>query len=312
MGQKTNQNLKPVGYKALIKLFDLSVIPHYRTSYVAMHGRAQVRYENYHEIHILTKHYKLADDSVCNHIEFALKYDGVNLEILRAIFDNIETEELTGYIKKSPTGKYARIIWFLYEWLTEKKLSIADVKQGNYVDVLDGKKYYLGEPVRSKRHRVVNNLLGTQYFCPIIRKTELLINYEQLQLDQKVRTLIASYDEKIITRAAQCLFTKETISSYKIERETPSKKREAEQNYVGETINPYLQKIHLFLVNYDSAKLAVQEIIDMPDKLIDLIIKFIYQNHGVLAKSKRSRYFELLTDDEVLKLEKIISKIMDI
>ena len=44
--------------------------------------------------------------------------------------------------KSKPTGKYARRLWFLYEFLTGKRLPMEDVGKGNYVDLLDPDQYY--------------------------------------------------------------------------------------------------------------------------------------------------------------------------
>ncbi len=35
-----------------------------------------------------------------------------------------------------------------------------------------------------------------------------------------------------------------------------------------------------FLANYDATKHAIRNIVDMPDRLIDLFIRFCFQNNG--------------------------------
>ncbi|WP_232364199.1 hypothetical protein [Desulforapulum autotrophicum] len=42
----------------------------------------------------------------------------------------------------------------------------------------------------------------------------------------------------------------------------------------------------------------------MPDKLVDLLIRFLSQNDGMLSKRARRREFEKLTDDEIRMIEK--------
>ena len=61
-----------------------------------------------------------------------------------------------------------------------------------------------------------------------------------------------------------------------------------------------------FIVNYDRAKKAIQNVIDMPDRQIDLLIRFILQNRGKLSKIKREKYFDFLSDDEMDKIEKAV------
>lgn len=48
----------------------------------------------------------------------------------------------------------------------------------------------------------------------------------------------------------------------------------------------------------------------MPDSKIDLIIKFIMQNHGNLSSAKKDKYFSFLSKDEIDKISKIIQNIM--
>lgn len=67
-----------------------------------------------------------------DHLEFALKYDGMNLAILSSLFQEVAVEEFLDYVRSKPTGKYARRLWFLYEFLTGTSLQIDDVKQGNF------------------------------------------------------------------------------------------------------------------------------------------------------------------------------------
>jgi hypothetical protein len=57
-----------------------------------------------------------------------------------------------------------------------------------------------------------------------------------------------------------------------------------------------------FIQHYDELKKEIQDIVDMPDKDINLMILFLYQNKGNLSKGKR-KSFEKLTDDEIAKME---------
>ncbi len=48
----------------------------------------------------------------------------------------------------------------------------------------------------------------------------------------------------------------------------------------------------------------------MPDNQIDLFIKFVIQNNGSLSSTKRDKFFQLLTEDEIIRLTKIIKEVM--
>ena len=61
-----------------------------------------------------------------------------------------------------------------------------------------------------------------------------------------------------------------------------------------------------FLVNYDKTKKAIQNIIDMPDRLIDLFIHLCLQNDGRLSTRKKSSHFKFLTDKELVEMEQVV------
>jgi len=63
-----------------------------------------------------------------------------------------------------------------------------------------------------------------------------------------------------------------------------------------------------FLQNYDEAKELMKQRIDMPDKLIDLFIRFTHQNNGIFPKRRRNT-FHMLNDDEIEALQSIFQDI---
>ena len=78
--------------------------------------------------------------------------------------------------------------------------------------------------------------------------------------------------------------------------------------FIQETIEVELVEELRFLVNYDATKRAMQEIVDMPDRLINLFIRFCLQNHCKLSIRKREEYFSDLTDQEVATMESAVMK----
>jgi hypothetical protein len=81
---------------------------------------------------------------------------------------------------------------------------------------------------------------------------------------------------------------------------------EALFRFVEKTINIELVEELNFLESYDRSKKAIQALVDMPDRQIDLFIKFCLQNSGRLSTAKRTSRFPHLTDDEILRMEKIV------
>ncbi|HVE43774.1 MAG TPA: Fic family protein [Gammaproteobacteria bacterium] len=165
------------------------------------------------------------NDTLIGHLTYALKYEGINLSILKALFDVIKPEEMLALITLHPTGSYTRKLWFLYEWLQNTKLALPDAKAISLVDVVDTTLQYAGLSSISKRHRVRNNLPGTPDFCPMIRKTQKLEAFISMNLSQQAQNVIDTVHPDILTRAAAFLLLKDSKASFAIERETPPQKR---------------------------------------------------------------------------------------
>ena len=141
-------------------------------------------------------------DSTGDHLEFALKYDGVNLGILSALFETVPEDEISGWIISKPTGKYARRIWFLFEFLTGKELPLPDLTRGNYIDLLEPERYYTTAPGRRvQRQRIIDNLLGGRSFCPIIRRTDKLVAMESIDLSKRCEEVVTAYSPELLRRA---------------------------------------------------------------------------------------------------------------
>jgi Fic family protein len=217
--------LRPAGYAYLAEKLEFAGMPHWHASFVSATGAHRSKVHNGKIEDIYPIRY-WPGENFGDHLEFALKYDGVNLGLLTRIFEHVSQKQLTEYIKSRPTGKYARRIWFFYEFLTGKQLPVDDITSGNYVDALEAKKYYTvvnGE--KSRRHRIVNNLLGPRDFCPIIRKTEILARMDSADLQKKCEDIVTSYPPELLRRALSYLYNKETKSSFEIEHIKPSSSR---------------------------------------------------------------------------------------
>lgn len=93
------------------------------------------------------------------------------------------------------------------------------------IDVLDSKRYFTGKPIPSKRHKMRNNLLGNSRFCPVIRKTEALVNLQTLNLDNKAKETIGKVSNQLVSRAASFLLLADSRASFEIEGERPPRNR---------------------------------------------------------------------------------------
>ena len=81
---------------------------------------------------------------------------------------------------------------------------------------------------------------------------------------------------------------------------------EALFKFIDQTIEMELVRELAFLANYDETKKAIQKIVDMPDRKIDLFIRFCLQNNGRLSARKRTSYFDFLSDEEIARMEQAV------
>jgi hypothetical protein len=227
--------LTPIGYEAIIEQYQLRPLQldTYARLNSSMTGR-QTRQSSGCWLEVFGAGYA-PEDTLVGHLQFALRYEGVNLHVLYLLFINVSNCEavLCAWINNSPESRYARIVCFLYEWLTQKKLPIEDPvsTRSRYQPVLDEDQQFglsvngksVGEKV--SRFRILNNLPGTPEFCPLVRKTDFLKTMVQKDLRTRIREVLASYDQSLLHRAAAYLYLKETQSSFEVEREKPNPQR---------------------------------------------------------------------------------------
>jgi len=219
-------SLRPVGYTLLQERYQIQTLPHFVSSQIVDAGGRRSIIEAGTRREIYPRAYWPGESDFAQ-LEFALKYEGLNLPLLRALLPRVNRAELTEWVKSKPTGAYARRVWFLFEQFTGERLDLADLSQGNYVELADPKLYYAGRRRTYRRQRIHFNLLGDLRFCVTIRRTEALAAWVAKQLDQRVRQVVAEIPPEIFRRALDYLYKKETRSSYAIERETPDQERAA-------------------------------------------------------------------------------------
>jgi hypothetical protein len=165
------------------------------------------------------------EDRLYGHLTFALKYEGIDLAVLNALFQVVEGADIESVVRSEPTGIYSRKIWFLWEWLRDERLDLEDAATGNFVPLINSKLQFEGKPLLSKRHRIRNNLPGTRNFCPLIRKTKKLEHFLDNKLSEVAVHNIGQTHPDLLSRAAAFLLLKDSKASYTIEGETPPHSR---------------------------------------------------------------------------------------
>lgn len=101
------ETARPAGYAALLDAFELDVpLPRQLSAIGTSHrvykgGRWKI-FTPRHE----------PDATPPDHLTFALKYEGLGLAVLKRLFEQMDPLVLEEMVRDTPTGKYARRLWF--------------------------------------------------------------------------------------------------------------------------------------------------------------------------------------------------------
>jgi len=222
--------LQPLGYSYLIEHYGLPARPLAVRADLDSSARGRkLRRQGDQQVLVFQTNYK-PDDTLVGHLQFALRYEGINLEVLALLFQHTGKYELEQWLDNKPASIYARRAGYLYEWLTGDSLAEISVTRiparVRYTLLLDPELQFVAtDGERSGRFRVINNLPGNREFCPLVRRTPYLNEMIARDLREKTRATLASYDQDLLRRAAAFLYLKETQSSFEVEREKPSPDR---------------------------------------------------------------------------------------
>ena len=215
------EQVKLAGYGWLISKYQLKVpVPPRLTGLLGSH-RSRERDGWY----LLPVQYAPTEE-LGDELAFALKWEGINLAVLDALFKVVPAHEIAAIVRQTATGAQSRRLWFLYEWLRETLLDIPDLGPVKAVPVVDPKRQFgLQNGALSSRHRVRNNLPGTRRFCPMVRKTPLLEELSLAGFAERTREVTGRIHPDLLSRAAAFLLLNDSRASYNIESENPSPDR---------------------------------------------------------------------------------------
>jgi Fic family protein len=164
--------------------------------------------------------------SVAEHLEFALRYEGVQLSILKPVFERMNPKDLEAVVRSAPTGNYARRLWFFYEWLTGRTLDVPAPGKVRAVPAIDPTlQGAIEKGTVSSRHKVIDNLPGTSAFCPLFHWTESLKKRSEERWSARAKSVLGQTHPDVISRAAAFLLLSDSRSSFNIEGERPSRDR---------------------------------------------------------------------------------------
>lgn len=90
----------PIGYACLIKTLNLNVLPLARPAF----ANSSVNRRVDSDIRILFPSRVTVDNTLVGHLEFALRHEGVNLEVIDAVFEHLPPGELITRLQATPSG----------------------------------------------------------------------------------------------------------------------------------------------------------------------------------------------------------------
>ncbi len=170
-------------------------------------------------------HVAPGSDDALDHVLFALKHEGVNLQILAQALRKISAHRMLTALRQTPNGQYLRVAAFLWEHFNGEPLPERPEIAVGYVDVFDAARYVTGPSHRDPRWRVDFNGLGTLDYCPTVRRTPAIEAGMTSDILGRADQFLTSLGPAMLDRALAWAYLHETEDSYAIEHETPSEEK---------------------------------------------------------------------------------------
>lgn len=162
-----------------------------------------------------------APEDVLGHLVFAMKHEGVNLELLAQVLPSVGAEALQKAVDDTPSSAVIRKLAWLWEELTQRRLRY-EKAVGRYTELFDPVVYFTGEKRAIPRWRVVYNGLGPLAYCPVVRRTEKLSEERIQAMFATLAKQLSAMPSILLQRALEWGYLCEVRSSFEIEKEVPS------------------------------------------------------------------------------------------
>jgi hypothetical protein len=175
------------------------------------------------------------NETLVGQLTFALKREHLDLAILGALFDvSAVIEAIQAWLLDKPGSRYARLAGHLATWMTGHEFEYRLPAGSPRVLILDPSDYLTGPSVADTRFGILNNLLGNQWFSPLIRRTETLQEALSSGIARKISEAFQAIEPEMLARAVDYLYLAETRSTYSIENENPGNNRAAQFRHLLE------------------------------------------------------------------------------
>ncbi len=224
--EASSRSRDAVGGSWLVEEYGLEIVQPLR--YISKLGSTSLRREVNGRFFNTYQASYAPSNNLAGHLEFLLKHERINLELLARLFAVVGSNEITEWLLREPSGRYARRCAWLYEWLTGDFLDVPDTKAGPYVDILESERYWTAaEAENEPRFRVRNNMPGTRELCPMVNFSDSIMpTVGQTEISEALAELETQFGADLVRRAAIWLTVKESKSSFKIEGENDPSREE--------------------------------------------------------------------------------------
>lgn len=163
-----------------------------------------------------------AGDAPIDHLLFALKHEGINLQVLAQAIAQVPERDLATQVRSTPSSRYARVLGFLWELFHRRELSLDFPLAGPTVDLFDAKRYLTAPGRRNARWKVNFNGLGSPDYCVTVQRTPRIASLLDFDILKRANRFLEGLGQHGTDRALAWAYLHETESSFAIERESPT------------------------------------------------------------------------------------------
>ena len=174
---------------------------------------------------LVPDHVSPQTDNVLDHVLFALKHEGTNLQVLAEAVPLITPQHLVQAIHATPTSALVRKVCYLWEHLTKVALQGLPAISGAYSVLFDPDQYITGPSARNSKWRVDFNGLGTLDYCATVRRTPAIQAGVAANILDRTAAFIAQIGVQSADRTLTWAYLSETEHSFAIEQQVPSQSK---------------------------------------------------------------------------------------
>lgn len=173
---------------------------------------------------LLVPHKLAPEATLLHHALFALKHEGVRLDLLAGALRRMPPDNLAAWVLATPNSVYGRKLGHLWErWHQQRLPGLHDVGvAAAYAPLFDPEQYFVGPAQRDARWRIEFNGLGDLDFCPVVRKTPALMESVRKDILGQAKAFADTVGPALLERAMAWAYLSETEGSFAIEGEAPS------------------------------------------------------------------------------------------